>query len=393
MTPLELALSYSQELHLTILPVNGATKAAHTKNWTNKPDKGEPGSSKDEAKIREWWTQWPNALVGIRTGDINGIVVVDVDRHGSSDGFKTLKGLDGIKPAETAVVLTPGAGWHLYFRYAGKLKSGTPFGPGIDFQAEGRMIIAPLNVRDGKPYAFVNGHDLTDIAPLPTSLLSRLKRTPAQQWLDRAADELEGTAVGERRAVLIKHAFGIAFEVAKGSSMKPSTAAVSPTWRGGPIHRWTRLKSRTPSGARCAMPRAKGGKSGKAAAPPLTLPDFEPADEPTDIAETLTGISHALTEYVSMGGTEANAVALWIVHVHCLDATDYTPRLRLTSPEKRCGKSTLLRTISKLVPRPLSLSGVQRRCCSEASKWFIPSCCSMRPTMLAFPTMKICGSS
>ena len=59
-----------------------------------------------------------------------------------------------------------------------------------------------------------------------------------------------------------------------------------------------------------------------------------------------------------MDGDQVVAVALWIVHTHCLEATDYTPRLLIRSPTKRCGKSTLLRVIAKLVRRPLSLSGV-----------------------------------
>ena len=45
-TPIEFALNYARQ-GFTILPVNPATKAALTKNWTNRADKGEPGSSKD----------------------------------------------------------------------------------------------------------------------------------------------------------------------------------------------------------------------------------------------------------------------------------------------------------------------------------------------------------
>ena len=111
-------------MHFTILPVNAKTKAAHTRNWTEQARQGRAGSSKDEAKIRDWWSSWPSALVGVRTGEINGFCVIDVDRHGSSDGSKTLKTLDGIKPSETAVAPTPGSGWHLYYKYPGKLKSG-----------------------------------------------------------------------------------------------------------------------------------------------------------------------------------------------------------------------------------------------------------------------------
>ena len=158
---LNLALSYVQH-GFTVLPVNPATKAALTKNWTNRPDKGEPGSSKDPVQVTAWWTQWPNACVGLRTGKINGFVVVDVDRHGHSDGFNTIKSFDGVDAKKTATVLSAGGGQHLYYAYAGELKS-TTLGEGVDFLAENKMVIAPGSVRaDGKPYLFVNGHDLSD---------------------------------------------------------------------------------------------------------------------------------------------------------------------------------------------------------------------------------------
>ena len=90
-SPLELALRYADQ-GFTVLPVNPATKAALTKNWTNKPDKGEPGSSKDPDQVkRNGGRNGRTPASGCRTGKINGFVVVDVDRHGHSDGFKTIK--------------------------------------------------------------------------------------------------------------------------------------------------------------------------------------------------------------------------------------------------------------------------------------------------------------
>ena len=44
----------------------------------------------DEATIRQWWTDWPDANIGFATGAASGIVVLDIDpRHG---GDKTLAG-------------------------------------------------------------------------------------------------------------------------------------------------------------------------------------------------------------------------------------------------------------------------------------------------------------
>ena len=215
MTMLELALSYAAQ-GFTILPVNPATKAPLIKNWTNRPDKGEFGSSKDLDQVTAWWTQWPTACVGLRTGKVNGIVVVDIDRHGHCDGFKTIRDFDGVDPTKTATVLSAGGGQHLYYAYAGELKS-TTLGEGVDFLAEGRQVIAPGSVRaDGKPYLFVNGHDLSALAPLPGSVLAKLKRSPGQQRLDDWSTRIEATAEGERHSKVRDACWSLAHDVVAG---------------------------------------------------------------------------------------------------------------------------------------------------------------------------------
>ena len=54
----------------------------------------------------------------------------------------------------------------------------------------------------------------------------------------------------------------------------------------------------------------------------------------------------------------ALAAALWVLHCHAHDAAFHSPRLTATSPTMRCGKSTLLRTIGRLVPRPLPTANI-----------------------------------
>jgi hypothetical protein len=43
--------------------------------------------------------------------------------------------------------------------------------------------------------------------------------------------------------------------------------------------------------------------------------------------------------------------ALWVLHCHAIDAAYHTPRLLLRSATKGCGKSTVRRALSRLVPR------------------------------------------
>jgi hypothetical protein len=62
--------------------------------------------------------------------------------------------------------------------------------------------------------------------------------------------------------------------------------------------------------------------------------------------------------YVMLPDTSAVAVALWCIHAHAFEASYISPRLAITSPEKRCGKTTLLRVMQALVPKPLSASNI-----------------------------------
>ncbi|MBZ9654006.1 DUF3631 domain-containing protein [Phyllobacterium lublinensis] len=355
MTPLELALFYVSQ-GFTVLPVNPVNKHALTRNWTNTAGKGAPGSSKDLDQVRTWWEQWPNACVGLRAGKVNGFVVIDVDKHGLSDGFKTIKAFEDIDSNLTATVLTAGNGHHIYYAYPGELKSGT-LGEGVDFLAEGRMVIAPGSKRsDGTPYQFVNGHDLTALAPLPGSILAKLKRFPGQKKLDSWSEKIRATPEGLRHNVVRDACWALAHEVAAKRLEEPEFRQRIADMAGTCIPPLDRLD--TENLIESALRKAREGKAGGAKEARFTLPDFEPHEDPVNAAELLTGIGTALQAYLSINGDQLVAVALWIVHTHCLEATDYTPRLLIRSPTKRCGKSTLLRIIGKLVRRPLPLSGV-----------------------------------
>jgi putative DNA primase/helicase len=51
-------------------------------------------------------------------------------------------------------------------------------------------------------------------------------------------------------------------------------------------------------------------------------------------------------------------MALWVVHTHAFAAAEIAPRLAFTSPENRCGKTTALKILRRLVQRPLPTSNL-----------------------------------
>lgn len=96
------------------------------------------------------------------------------------------------------------------------------------------------------------------------------------------------------------------------------------------------------------------GKQGRR----LDLPDTEPWHEPVRGEELIQDLCTQIKRYVVLGDHATLAVALWIIHAHALDAAEHSPRLHIASPEKRCGKSTLLGVIEPMLPRALSVENI-----------------------------------
>src|SRR5947209_1521983 len=94
------ALRYAK-LGLAVLPLHVPTKGgncscgkADCKDIGKHPrtQHGVNDATTDELTIREWWKRWPGANIGIATGAVSGIFVVDEDRRHSGD--KTLLQLE-----------------------------------------------------------------------------------------------------------------------------------------------------------------------------------------------------------------------------------------------------------------------------------------------------------
>jgi putative DNA primase/helicase len=86
------------------------------------------------------------------------------------------------------------------------------------------------------------------------------------------------------------------------------------------------------------------------------VPDDEPWPEVVNGVELLDEIVAVIRRYAILPDHAAEAVALWCLHSFAHDAAVISPILAVQSPEKRCGKTTLLIIISCLVSRGLVAS-------------------------------------
>lgn len=109
------------------------SKGKHPRN-----SNGCTGATTDTAQIHQWWAQWPDANVGVATG--NGLVVIDIDpRHNGDESLAALEPFP-----ETPRVLTGGGGQHIYLTTAVPIRSSAgQLGPGIDVRGDGGYVVAP----------------------------------------------------------------------------------------------------------------------------------------------------------------------------------------------------------------------------------------------------------
>lgn len=84
----------------------------------------------------------------------------------------------------------------------------------------------------------------------------------------------------------------------------------------------------------------------------------EPWPDPVEGIEVLNEIISLLYRHVILPEGAIHAIALWIMGTYCYDCFRIWPKLLITSPEKRCGKSTLMATIGALCHRPLIASNI-----------------------------------
>ncbi len=145
---------------LKVFPCDWRPKSADDPSPSKKPlteGDWQAAATCDEATIRGWWERWPEALVGLPAG-LNGLLVLDPDRHGGPDGveaFQRLAEANGGLPDGVPKVRTQSGGQHFYFKQpAQRIGCGEGALPdGINVRGRGGYVIAPgSTLADGRAW-------------------------------------------------------------------------------------------------------------------------------------------------------------------------------------------------------------------------------------------------
>lgn len=145
-----------------------------------------------EAELEHWWTKWPFANIGIVTGKISGITVVDIDTYKTD--HTPLE-----KFPETETVLTGNKGYHLFYEYQeGMSISANAYKdlPGVDIRSDGGFVVAVPSVTSYLKEAKQAGGEYVYFktvkqAPFPKDMFPKSK-------VKKTLDDTIGVEVGGR---------------------------------------------------------------------------------------------------------------------------------------------------------------------------------------------------
>ena len=134
-----------------------------------------------QSEAFEWWQKWPDANIGIVTGKISGITVIDVEAGGDISRFPS-----------TTIIRTGGGGWHLYYQYCAGMENKTRVFPLTDVRGNGGFVVAPPSIHSsGKKYEV---EEKKQLAPFPVELFGGVKAK--ENW----PEIIEGVSEGSRNA-------------------------------------------------------------------------------------------------------------------------------------------------------------------------------------------------
>jgi hypothetical protein len=180
-----------QSKRFSVIPLKPASKEPAIK-WKKYQSQGPTAE-----EIKNMFGKDDEHNIGIVTGKISGIVVVDLDSPEAIQ-FSKDKNFPDTPTVETS------KGLHLYFKYKKGVRNSQARSdlPDIDIRGNGGYVVAPPSIHpDGKRYKWVKGKSLQDIpfAELPECILAKKldEKKPIKELL-------KGVSEGERNNSLAR---------------------------------------------------------------------------------------------------------------------------------------------------------------------------------------------
>jgi len=131
-----------------------------------------------EPEVRVWWIRWPLANIGLATGVLSGVLVLDADGGDARKECLRRGGLDATRAVWTGKI--GGAHYHLEYP-GGDVRNFARKLPGTDMRAQGGYVLMPPSLHaSGNTYKWIPGTEQLPLAPVPEWLTELIhERGPA----------------------------------------------------------------------------------------------------------------------------------------------------------------------------------------------------------------------
>ena len=165
---LDAALEYAQQ-GMSVIPLVPKDKKPLIYSWKEFQSK-----HMGIGDMKGHWKDSPESNIGIVTGAISGITVIDID---GQEGLDSLKDA-GIHLPNTHIVKTP-KGWHFYYKYNNLFKTGAGFLKNVDVRNDAGYVVAPPSLVTNKNYEVLetNGGRFSEFGVVPEQFLGKQPKT------------------------------------------------------------------------------------------------------------------------------------------------------------------------------------------------------------------------
>jgi Bifunctional DNA primase/polymerase, N-terminal/DnaB-like helicase C terminal domain len=148
-----------------------------------------------EDEVKGWFAKTPMANIGIVTGSVSGVAIIDLD---GPEGLVSSQNL-GLK---SSVVSLTGNGKHLWFRYPKEgLKNAVRIVSGMDLRGDGGYVVAPPSIHESeRRYRWTSVLNAQSFLTLPLFPVEKFAETvlpikkfegKEEGWIAKALEEMK----------------------------------------------------------------------------------------------------------------------------------------------------------------------------------------------------------
>ena len=160
---------------------------------------GHKDASSDRSAIEAWWTEHPEANIGLATGAASAVWVIDIDMKNDKNGRRALQqfltATTDDPQIDTKTVQTPSGGAHIYVAYdrARPVSNRANVLEGIDIRGDGGYVVLPPSRTDVGAYRWAPAAMTTGVGAADWAFALASHYGPIDKPIARPSSKVDGT--------------------------------------------------------------------------------------------------------------------------------------------------------------------------------------------------------